>query len=167
MIEKLYSHFLSYPFVCTDTRDIKQGAVFFALKGDNFNGNVFASQALQAGAAYAVIDEVNDVDDDNFIKVDDVLSTLQLLAKYHREQFSIPFIGITGSNGKTSTKHLIHAALRGKMKGSASPKSFNNEIGVPVTLAQKRVRMRQLSGVVDLCHTVDLGDRQSTIAVLP
>src|ERR1700760_2611791 len=95
-IEELYKIFLQHPSIITDTRKLKQGDIFFALKGENFNGNVFALQALQLGAAYAIIDEDVEEDNDNLIKVDNVLSTLQQLAKYHREQFVIPFISITG-----------------------------------------------------------------------
>ena len=133
-IEALYKIFLQHSSVCTDTRKIKQGDIFFALKGGNFNGNMFALQALQLGAAYAVIDETPDEDNDNFIKVDDVLTTLQQLSKHHREQFTIPFIGITGSNGKTTTKELINAVLSSHYKTYTTQGNLNNHIGVPLTL---------------------------------
>ncbi len=133
-IEALYKIFLQHSSICTDTRKIKQGDIFFALKGGNFNGNVFALQALQSGAAYAVIDEAPDEDNSNFIKVDDVLTTLQQLAKHHREQFKIPFIGITGSNGKTTTKELINAVLSSHYKTYTTQGNLNNHIGVPLTL---------------------------------
>src|SRR6185436_5503740 len=100
-IEQLYSIYRKYPSIQTDTRKLKEGDIFFALKGPNFNGNQFAQQALQAGAAYSVVDESPAMPDDRIIKVEDVLTTLQELAKYHRLQFKIPFIAITGSNGKT------------------------------------------------------------------
>src|SRR6202007_2619947 len=110
-IEQLYSVYQQYYSVQTDTRKIKQGDIFFALKGPNFNGNNFALQALETGAAYSVVDEKIDTADPRIIQVTDTLETLQLLAKYHREQFKIPFIAITGSNGKTTSKELIFAVL--------------------------------------------------------
>ena len=108
-IEELYQLFLQHPSVQTDTRKLKEGDLFFALKGDNFNGNKFALQALEKGAAYSIVDEVVIGADDRIIVVEDVLSTLQQLAKYHRQQFSVPFLAITGSNGKTTTTSLILA----------------------------------------------------------
>ena len=108
-IEQLYSIFLQYPSIQTDTRKLQKGDIFFALKGPSFNGNSFALQALENGAAYAVIDEQIDSIDERLIHTDDVLTTLQQLAKHHREQFTIPVIAITGSNGKTTTKELVHA----------------------------------------------------------
>ncbi|HVX28030.1 MAG TPA: UDP-N-acetylmuramoyl-tripeptide--D-alanyl-D-alanine ligase [Parafilimonas sp.] len=133
-IEQLYKIFLQHPSVCTDTRKIKQGDIFFALKGGNFNGNIFALQALQLGASYAMIDETPEENHENFIKVDDVLATLQQLSKHHREQFNIPFIGITGSNGKTTTKELINAVLSSHYKTYTTQGNLNNHIGVPLTL---------------------------------
>lgn len=133
-IEALYTFFIKHPFVITDTRKLKPGDIFFALKGDNFNGNTFASQALQLGAGYAVIDELPQEDNNNFILVDDVLATLQQLAQYHRGQFTIPFIGITGSNGKTTTKELIHTVLSSTYKTYTTQGNLNNHIGVPLTL---------------------------------
>src|SRR5687768_13186847 len=108
-IEQLYNIYKLYPSVQTDTRKLKTGDIFFALKGGNFNGNDFAKQAIDAGAVYAVIDKKEFEVPGKTILVDDVLTALQQLAKYHREQFNIPFIAITGSNGKTTTKELIHA----------------------------------------------------------
>ncbi|MDP4247584.1 MAG: Mur ligase domain-containing protein, partial [Bacteroidota bacterium] len=111
-IGQLYELFLQYPSIQTDTRKLKKGDLFFALKGPNFNGNAFADQALEQGAAYAVIDEpVNDALSGRLILVPDVLSTLQALSLHHRRQFDIPFIAITGSNGKTTTKELVYAVL--------------------------------------------------------
>lgn len=133
-IAELYSIYLQYPSVQTDTRLLKQGDIFFALKGPSFDGNTFAAQALQAGAAYAVIDNAGYAADDRYIVVDDVLTTLQQLAKYHRQQFNIPFIAITGSNGKTTTKELITAVLRRKYVTYATAGNLNNHIGVPLTL---------------------------------
>ena len=133
-IQDLYSTFLQYPTVQTDSRKVKTGDLFFALKGENFNGNFFAKQALDAGAAYAIIDESKNFEDARLIKVDDVLSTLQQLAKFHREQFSIPVIAVTGSNGKTTTKELIHEVLTTTYKTYTTKGNLNNHIGIPLTL---------------------------------
>lgn len=130
----LYKIFLAHPSVVTDTRKLKQGDLFFALKGPNFNGNLFAKQALEMGAAYAVVDEMPEVADERCILVEDCLHTLQQLAKYHRQQFSIPFIAITGSNGKTTSKELIFAVLSAHFKTYTTQGNLNNHIGVPLTL---------------------------------
>jgi UDP-N-acetylmuramoyl-tripeptide--D-alanyl-D-alanine ligase len=103
------------------------------VKGENFNGNLFAAQALEAGAAYSIVDEKNG-NDERIILVDDVLKALQELAKYHRNQFIIPFIAITGSNGKTTTKELIHAVLSSSFKTYTTEGNLNNHIGVPLTI---------------------------------
>lgn len=134
MINQLYNHFLEHPFICTDTRDIKPNAIFFALKGENFNANQFAAKALEAGCSYAVIDEAEYKKDSRYLAVDDVLSTLQQLANYHRKQFDIPIIAITGSNGKTTSKELINAVLSTQYKVLATTGNLNNHIGVPLTL---------------------------------
>lgn len=134
MIEELYQRYLKHPKVCTDTRKIESGCIFFALKGDNFNGNEFAAQALESGAAYAVVDEQEHASDERSILVDDVLTTLQKLANHHRRQLNIPFIGITGSNGKTTTKEFIREVLSRKYKTLATLGNLNNHIGVPLTL---------------------------------
>ena len=133
-IEALYKIFLAHPSVQTDTRKLKAGDLFFALKGDNFNGNLFAKQALEKGAAYAIVDEPIETADARIILVDDTLTTLQQLAKYHRQQFSIPFLAITGSNGKTTTKELIHAVLSTTFKTYTTEGNLNNHIGIPLTL---------------------------------
>lgn len=133
-IENLYEIFLKYPSAQTDTRKLKAGDIFFALKGENFNGNKFAKQAIDDGAAYAVIDEKEFSITGKTILVENVLYSLQQLAKHHRQQFSIPVIGITGSNGKTTTKELIHAVLSSKFKTSTTEGNLNNHIGVPLTL---------------------------------
>ncbi|MGD1848338.1 MAG: UDP-N-acetylmuramoyl-tripeptide--D-alanyl-D-alanine ligase [Salibacteraceae bacterium] len=130
----LYRLFRQHPKVSTDTRKIVPNSIFFALKGANFNGNAFAQQALEAGCAYAVIDEVEYQQNDRCILVDDVLTSLQQLATYHRQQFKIPFIGITGSNGKTTTKELILSVLQTQYRTVATVGNFNNHIGVPLTL---------------------------------
>lgn len=133
-ISTLYNLFLHSMSVCTDTRKIKNGDIFFALKGDNFNGNEFALQALEQGAAIAVIDEDVNSNDERLFKVDDVLTTLQALAKHHRQQFNIPFIAITGSNGKTTTKELVSTVLAAHYKTYTTQGNLNNHIGVPLTL---------------------------------
>lgn len=134
MINQLYNHFLEYPFICTDTRDIKPNAIFFALKGENFNANQFAAKALEAGCSYAVIDEAEYKKDSRYLTVDDVLSTLQQLANHHRKQLHIPVIAITGSNGKTTSKELINAVLSKQYKVLATKGNLNNHIGVPLTI---------------------------------
>lgn len=133
-IEQLYSIYQQYPSVQTDTRKLKTGDIFFALKGGNFNGNHFAKQAIDAGAAYAVIDEKEFEIAGKTILADDVLTSLQQLAKHHRQQFTIPFIAITGSNGKTTTKELIHAVLSTTYKTCTTEGNLNNHIGVPLTI---------------------------------
>lgn len=133
-IQELYTHFLKHPIVCTDTRDIQPGAIFFALKGANFNGNQFAEQALQAGCSLVVIDEAKFKKDDHYFLVEDVLTTLQQLANHHRKQLKIPVIAITGTNGKTTSKELLNAVLSEKYKVLATKGNLNNHIGVPLTL---------------------------------
>jgi UDP-N-acetylmuramoyl-tripeptide--D-alanyl-D-alanine ligase len=133
-ITDLYNIFLQYPSVVTDTRKIKAGDVFFALKGPNFNGNLYAQQALDLGASYCVCDELTLANNDKIILVEDVLHTLQNLAKHHREQFAIPFIAITGSNGKTTTKELVYAVLNSHFKTYTTQGNLNNHIGVPLTI---------------------------------
>ena len=136
-IEDLYSIYTTHPSVVTDTRKLKSGDLYFALKGPNFNGNVFAMAALEAGAAYAIVDEEipnSSAIQDSIIFVEDVLTTLQALAKYHRQQFNIPFIAITGSNGKTTTKELVYAVLASHFKTYTTQGNLNNHIGVPLTL---------------------------------
>ena len=135
-IAQLYQHYLSHPTICTDTRKITPGCLFFALKGENFNANTFASQALENGAAFAVIDDVEYQKDNRFILVNDTLDALQQLAKYHRQQLLIPVIGLTGSNGKTTTKELINSVLSQKFNTHATKGNFNNHIGVPLTLLE-------------------------------
>jgi UDP-N-acetylmuramoyl-tripeptide--D-alanyl-D-alanine ligase len=133
-IQQLYERYLQYPSVQTDSRKIKQGDIFFALKGDNFNGNAFAVAALQKGAAYAVIDEAAYATDDRCLLVPDALTCLQELAHHHRLQLDIPVIGITGSNGKTTTKELLTTVLSARYKTYATEGNLNNHIGVPLTL---------------------------------
>ncbi len=133
-ISELYQLYLLNRTVQTDTRKLKQGDLYFALKGSNFNGNQFVKQALDSGAAYAIVDEETGVADDRIIKVNDVLQTMQDLAKHHRQQFDIPFIAITGSNGKTTTKELVHEVLSAKYKTYTTEGNLNNHIGIPLTI---------------------------------
>lgn len=133
-ISALYTIFLQNPSVQTDTRKLKKGDLYFALKGENFNGNLFASKALESGAAYAIVDEQVGFEDNRLLMVDDVLTTLQQLAKYHREQFNIPFIAITGSNGKTTTKELVYEVLSTSFKTYTTKGNLNNHIGIPLTI---------------------------------
>lgn len=133
-IAALYSIFQQHPSVQTDTRKLQPGDLFFALKGPNFNANTFALQALEAGAAYAIVDEPVPQPNERCILVNDVLTTLQALARHHREQFNIPFIAITGSNGKTTTKELVSAVLASHYITSTTQGNLNNHIGIPLTL---------------------------------
>ena len=133
-IEDLYRIYLQFPSIQTDTRKLKPGDLFFALKGGNFNGNQFAAQAVAEGAAFAIVDEPAVATSDKIILVENVLQTLQDLAKHHREQFAIPFIAITGSNGKTTTKELIHAVLSSTYTTYTTEGNLNNHIGIPLTI---------------------------------
>ncbi len=136
MINELYQKYLASAGVNTDTRKLAKGEIFFALKGGNFNGNEYADQALESGAIYAVVDEWNTdkENDSRYIRVDDVLQTLQELARHHRRQFKIPILAITGSNGKTTTKELIAEVLSTTYNVWYTLGNLNNHIGVPLTL---------------------------------
>ncbi|SDS26078.1 UDP-N-acetylmuramoyl-tripeptide--D-alanyl-D-alanine ligase [Polaribacter sp. KT25b] len=133
-IANLYNIYRQHFLVDTDTRNIRKNTIFFALKGENFNGNTFAEQALKLGASYAVVDEPAYKTCENIILVTDVLKTLQELANFHRKQLHIPVIGLTGSNGKTTTKELINVVLSKKLNVTATKGNLNNHIGVPLTL---------------------------------
>lgn len=133
-IEQLYDHFLQFSSVETDTRKLKPGDIFFALKGPSFNGNLFAKKALDEGAAFVVVDEDPGFSDNRIIRTANVLTTLQELAGYHRQQFNIPVIAITGSNGKTTTKELVHAVLSSAYRTYTTQGNLNNHIGIPLTL---------------------------------
>lgn len=133
-LEKLYAIYRQHPVVCTDTRRLTPGCLFFALKGDNFDGNRFAAKAIESGAAYAVADDPALGDLDRCLVVDDVLTTLQQLATLHRRQFDIPLIAIGGSNGKTTTKELVSAVLGSHYPCHYTQGNLNNHIGVPLTL---------------------------------
>ena len=133
-IEELYPLYAQHFLVDTDTRKIRKNTLFFALKGERFNGNTFAKKALEAGASYSIVDEEIYATHPAILLVDNVLETLQQLAHYHRNQLGIPIIGLTGSNGKTTTKELIKAVISKKFKTVATAGNFNNHIGVPLTL---------------------------------
>jgi UDP-N-acetylmuramoyl-tripeptide--D-alanyl-D-alanine ligase len=133
-MEKLVELFYDSSGVCTDTRNIKKDSLFIALKGANFNGNSFAKEAIQTGAKFAIVDEKEYADDKNIFYVSNSLVFLQKLANFHRKQFQIPVIGITGSNGKTTSKELINSVLSEKYKTLCTIGNLNNHIGVPLTL---------------------------------
>lgn len=133
-LNNLYNLFLNSTGVSTDSRDITPGCLFFALKGDNFDGTQFAKQALHSGASYAIVDNLDICENDKYIYTPNVLKSLQDLAKHHRKQYPIPVIALTGSNGKTTTKELISKVLSTKYKVLSTEGNLNNHIGVPLTL---------------------------------
>ncbi|MEP6948125.1 MAG: UDP-N-acetylmuramoyl-tripeptide--D-alanyl-D-alanine ligase [Ginsengibacter sp.] len=141
-IEEIYEIFLQYPSIQTDSRMLQKNDLFFALKGDSFNGNLFAEQAIKKGAAFVFVDEKIPFTDERIIQTDDVLKTLQDLAKFHRQQFNnlpgrktqVPFIAVTGSNGKTTTKELLHEVLSSTYKTYTTQGNLNNHIGIPITI---------------------------------
>lgn len=133
-IEELYALYQNHRCITTDSRNCPKGSIFFALKGANFNGNKFAANAISQGCAYAIIDEEIESNDEHIFLVDNVLNTLQLLAHHHRMQLNIPIIGITGTNGKTTTKEIVAQILSKRYRVSFTQGNFNNHIGVPLTL---------------------------------
>jgi UDP-N-acetylmuramoyl-tripeptide--D-alanyl-D-alanine ligase len=133
-IEQLYANYLNAGSVASDTRKITPGCIFFALKGEKFNGNSFAAEALAKGASFSVVDDVAYAKGEQILLVDDTLKALQELARIHRDHLNIPVIGITGTNGKTTTKELINAVLSQKYKTTATTGNLNNHIGVPLTI---------------------------------
>ena len=137
-ISELYKIYTEHPVVTTDSRDCPKGSIFIALKGASFDGNKFAATALEKGCSYAVVDEPQYATDSRCILVDDCLTTFKELARHHRRQFHIPVIGITGTNGKTTTKELVSAVLAKKYKVMHTEGNFNNDIGVPKTLLRLR-----------------------------
>ncbi len=132
--EKLYKYYLEHAQISTDTRNITPGSIFFALKGEHFDANTFVGQALENGASFAVVDDPLYVKNDRCLLVPDVLAALQDLARYHRKQLNIPVIGLTGSNGKTTSKELIKAVLAERYKTFATTGNLNNHIGVPLSV---------------------------------
>jgi len=135
-IQDLYKLYQKHPVISTDSRNIPDGCIFFALKGENFDGNLFAAESLDNGAAYAVVDDRVIAKNARFLLVNDALESLQQLANYHRRQLNIPVIAITGTNGKTTTKELVSAVLRSKYHVTSTQGNLNNHIGVPLTLLQ-------------------------------
>ncbi len=133
-INELYKLFLDSTGVCTDSREVKDGTIFFALKGDNFDGNKFALSALEKGAKYAVVDDTLIPVNERIIRCDYTLKTLQQLALYHRRELGLPVLALTGTNGKTTTKELITAVLSAEYKVTCTKGNLNNHIGVPLTL---------------------------------
>ena len=132
--ESLYTLFKSQGIVTTDSRNCLPGSLFFALRGTSFDGNKFASQALSAGCSYAVVDDPSVAVDSRYLLVDDVLQALQALARHHRREWGGTVVGITGTNGKTTTKELMSACLSRRYKVLATEGNLNNSIGVPLTL---------------------------------
>lgn len=131
-IQELYTKYLECTGVSTDSRNIEKGVLFVALKGENFNGNQYAHEALKKGARYALVDE--EITGENILHCNDCVQTLQALATHHRRQFSKPIIGLTGSNGKTTSKELITCVLSKRLKTYSTSGNYNNHIGVPLTL---------------------------------
>lgn len=134
MIEKIYNYFISSSGVSTDSRTVKPNNLFFSLSGPNFNGNEYASKAIENGALFAIIDDPDFKKGDQYILVNNCLSSLQELANYHRKKIASEIIAITGSNGKTTTKELIHAVMSSYFKTQSTEGNLNNHIGVPITL---------------------------------
>lgn len=166
IIEHLHQHIIRGAQICTDSRRPIPGSIFFALKGENFDGNLYAAEALDKGCVLAVIDNPDICSDPRHILVQHVIETLHLLCMFHRKQWRIPVIGITGSNGKTTTKELTHAVLSTKYNTLATQGNLNNHIGVPLTLlsANQSVQLaviemgaNHLLEIDQLCHLADPG----------
>ena len=134
-ISELYKIYEEFPVICTDSRNIKKNSIFFALKGENFDGNKFADQAIKDGCKHAIIDD-KEYNNSNCILVNNVKSTLQDLAEFHRNQLNIPFIGITGTNGKTTTKELINSVLSSEYNCYSTKGNLNNQIGLPLSILE-------------------------------
>lgn len=134
-IAELYKIYKQYPYITTDSRACQKDSIFFALKGERFNGNIFAEESLKQGCSYAIVDEWDSEErNERIIVVENVLQTLQKLANYHRKKLKAPILGITGTNGKTTTKELIATTLSREFKVAYTQGNFNNHIGVPLTL---------------------------------
>ncbi|MFM6954188.1 MAG: UDP-N-acetylmuramoyl-tripeptide--D-alanyl-D-alanine ligase [Sphingobacteriaceae bacterium] len=160
LIEKLYEIYLKHPVICTDSRKITPGCLFFALKGEHFDGNTFAEKAVELGAAFAIVDNKT-ATSEKLIEVSDVLAALQALATHHRKQLHIPVIGITGSNGKTTTKELLYAVLSQHYCTFATHGNLNNHIGVPLSILSIRPEVKiaiiemganHQQEIAQLCH---------------
>ena len=147
-ISKLYNIFKDYPAISTDSRNIKKDSIFFALKGENFNGNKFAKEALKSGCKYAVIDEKEYEINENYILVNNALKTLQQLASFHRDKINIPIIAITGTNGKTTSKELITSCLSSELETGYTKGNYNNHIGVPLTLLE--INKKHEIGIIEM-----------------
>ena len=152
-IKELYKLYQQHPYITTDSRDCPEGSIFLALKGETFNGNQFALQALEKGCAYAIVDDPSIcqqpmANSQQLILVNDCLQTFKDLAREHRRQFDIPVVGITGTNGKTTTKELIRAVLAECYNVMATEGNFNNDVGVPKTL----FRLTEENQLVGLCN---------------
>jgi UDP-N-acetylmuramoyl-tripeptide--D-alanyl-D-alanine ligase len=165
-IDAIYQIYKNHPVISIDNRKIEPGCIFAAIKGEKFDGNSFVASALEAGAAYALIDNKDFYIDERTILVDNTLVTLQKLANHHRKTFSIPFIAICGSNGKTTTKELAHAVLSSTYKAFATKGNLNNHIGVPLTLlsippdteiAIIEIGANHLQETYDLCTIAEPG----------
>lgn len=163
-LQQVYELYKNGAGICTDTRKLQSGDIFFALKGPNFNGNLFAAKAIDAGAVVAIIDEEVEGEKDKLVQVDNVLSFLQELGRHHRRQFDIPVIAIAGSNGKTTTKELIRSVLESTFKTFATPGNFNNEIGVPLALLMMKpdteaavieMGARHVGEIAELCEIAE------------
>ena len=135
-IHNLYKIYLNHPNICIDSRKAKSNSIFFSIKGKNFNGNKFAKEALKKGCEYAIVDEEIDDRNERVILVEECLQTLQKLASFHRKKLNIPIIGITGSNGKTTSKELIFSILSTKYNTHATKGNLNNHIGVPLSILE-------------------------------
>ncbi|MBK5720393.1 UDP-N-acetylmuramoyl-tripeptide--D-alanyl-D-alanine ligase [Dysgonomonas sp. Marseille-P4677] len=147
-ITELYKIYKQYPEVSTDTRNSPKGSIFFALKGANFNGNEYAEKAIDLGCSYAIVDEEKYATRPNIILVNNCLETLQELAKHHRKQFKTPIIGITGTNGKTTTKELVTSILSQEYNVLSTQGNLNNHIGVPLTIL--RIKKEHEIAVVEM-----------------
>lgn len=163
-ISSLYKIFTQHPAVTTDSRDVTPGAIFFALKGINFDGNEYASEALAAGCSYAVVDNPRYATSPNTILVESSLKTLQELANYHRRKMRTPIIAITGTNGKTTTKELVYSVLSQEHNAIAPEENINYAIGVPLTLLRLRkeheiavieINAGKIGGIKELCEIAE------------
>lgn len=161
MIQKLYSIYQQHPLITTDSRNCPEGSIFFALKGERFDGNQYAAEVLQKGCVCAVVDDASVIpaeDSDRYVLVPDVLTALQQLAAHHRQQLNIPVIGITGTNGKTTTKELTNAVLSQQYNVLATQGNLNNQIGVPLTLL--KIRPEHQIAIIEMGanHPMDIAD---------